>query len=126
MPCVSSIHVNGIIIFLPLLRLLCISATSVANVAETQDVDMLKFCGMNPFLGIYVDSDDAVAEIGNENNYYWIIILFQCPSSPSKSVQSLFSYKKETLKKVIPDFLFVNNMSNLLNGPLVNSDLSME
>ena len=45
----------------------------------TADTQIEQFCGLNPFLGVYVFMDGE--EIGLDNNYAWIKVVFECPGS---------------------------------------------
>ena len=59
------------------LKIICFStATAQLSLADPQ---IEQFCGLNPFLGIYLFMDGE--EIGLDNNYAWIKVVFECPGS---------------------------------------------
>lgn len=60
------------------------TATSQVRVETTDDTQIEQFCGMNPFLGIHVFSDE-LSEVGLDNNYAWINILLECPDTKGDS-----------------------------------------
>ncbi len=44
------------------------------------DMIMQKYCAMDPSLGLYIDSNNAVTEV-DENNIYWFQVNLECPGS---------------------------------------------
>ena len=53
--------------------------TSQIRINTVEDTHIEEFCGLSTFLGIYVFMDGA--EVGLDNNYNWIHVLFECPQT---------------------------------------------
>ena len=48
---------------------------------STSDTAILTHCGQHPYLGVYVDSGEAVEEVDEINNVGWIRIQLVCPDA---------------------------------------------
>ena len=59
-----------------------ITDTSQIRINMAEDAQLGQFCGFSTFLGIYVylDNQDN-PEVGLDNNYAWINVLFDCPDT---------------------------------------------
>ena len=71
---------------------MCVTGVVVSSHINSEETGaaVQRFCGEWLYLGVMVDSDEAIAEIDEDNNYAWASVFLNCPGITGNSFMLLY------------------------------------